>query len=152
MQIAPTNGAHRDMMDPNKAKHKEYKYFALPNELTPLETLYYYLLEFDVIPRTIPAERLIIIFDNAARDYLRDTLTTSAFSLIAQSLLFSGQPYEIDRLSPGLGILATYCSELEDDFPDELEIVRKILKIYTISRQKYVELSKTGEIDKMFTM
>lgn len=132
-------------------KRKEYKHFSFPNELSPLEILYYYFIEFEVIPNPIPQEKIIKIFDNSAHDFMHGLLDTSSFSLIAQTLLGRGDMEVINQQSVGLAGLMTYCSELEEGYDDEIEAVKRVLKIYLDNPDKYFAQVKLGEFDKMFT-
>lgn len=68
-------------------KGEQYKTFAFPNKLTPLETYHYYLLEFDVIPKKLPADKITEIFIHAAKDYVEGFLNTPTFSLITFHLM-----------------------------------------------------------------
>jgi hypothetical protein len=128
--------------------NKEYKKFAFPNKLSGLETFYYYLKEFGIIPDTIDNKIAEKLFTAAATDYLEGNLPAGYLALIASNLAF--KMVDEDRLTPGLYQLLEYTAELDHDYVEEEEAIKKLLKIYTDDPKKLAELYSSGDMNKVF--
>lgn len=111
-------------------KDKQYKTFAFPNRLTPLETYFCYLKEFGAIPR-IPAYKVVEIFRYAAEDYLDGLLSASAFSLIAFNLMTHAElETNVNQYVQGLNRLIGLCGELDEAHKEETETIKKHLSLF----------------------
>jgi hypothetical protein len=67
-------------------KNIEYKSFNFPNSLSSFEQYYYYLLEFDVIPKSIHPKLIERIFLAVATDYLEGFLDFNTFCYATENL------------------------------------------------------------------
>lgn len=65
---------------------KEYKTFSFPNEFSELEQYFFYLKEFEVIPKNIHSQTVEEIFLNASRDLLNDSIDFTTYSLVVENL------------------------------------------------------------------
>jgi len=129
-------------------KSKQYKTFAFPNRLTPLEQYYYYLYEFQVIPRKIPVNKIEEIFTHAAKDYLDNLLDLKSFCVIASHFMFDT---DLDEYIPGLTRLMSYCSELDETHQEEIDAVKKLLTIFVTTPLEFNNLVRQGKMDAVFT-
>ncbi|CAN5153292.1 hypothetical protein BH09PAT1_BH09PAT1_5460 [soil metagenome] len=67
---------------------KEYKHFNYPNRLVGLELYYYYLYEYDLLPKTLPKEIVMKLFRTISQDFLKDYMTCSDYEVIMQQLFY----------------------------------------------------------------
>lgn len=136
-------------MSKSKPKNKEYKYFSFPNNLTPLETYYYYMVEFGVFPNPneIFTRKLIEIFNAAARDYIDGFLSTAALAYIASNSLVTSE--DVNKITPGLGVLIAECSELEDEYLEEIEETKLSIKMYLNNPQGFSKQRHEQDRDKI---
>lgn len=117
-------------------KKAQYKTFAFPNKLTELETYYYYLLEFDVIPKKISGDKIAEVFTHVAQDYLKGLLNTSKFATISFHLMTYIEKGEHD---PTLSRLLDYCYELDDSHPKEIAHAKQLLTMYVRNPDELME-------------
>ena len=136
-------------MNSKQEKTKEYRTFAFPNKLTPLETFYYYLREFEVIPERIDSKRAESIFFASSKDYLEGYLPLNSFSLVAEYLAL-GMVKQGD-LPPCLFRLMVYCAEMEEEHIEEQNAIKKLLTIYVQDNKKLEEMYQEGTFDNVFT-
>ncbi len=122
---------------------KQYKTFAFPNKLTPLETYYYYLLEFGVIPSRIPAGKIVEIFNHAAQDYIHGVLHTPSFAFLSFELVTKKElEVNLNQYLPGLSRLVDLCGELGNAREEDVKRTKDLLALYLFEPKKFAELSK----------
>ncbi len=91
-----------------KDKTKEYKRFNFPNELSDFEQYYYYLNEFEFIPKKMPPYMIKTIFDATAQDFIEGHLTYEKFLYIFELLYYDyvmgqvGLDKKMENLMDGL--------------------------------------------------
>lgn len=128
-----------------KNKTKDYRTFAFPNRLTSLETFFYYLKEFGVIPSQIDSNLVEKIFTAASKDFLDGYLPVSYLASIAAH--FAYKMVEEYELTPGLYDIM--CEAAEMDYYHTEEKIKKLLAIYVESPQKLADFYRAGKVHEI---
>jgi len=127
-----------------------YRYFSFPNKLTPLESYFYYLKEFDVIPNVIKENKIEEIFKAAAIDFVNGQISQSILSVIVSNMYFSGNtPDLLKKVNPQLGWLMDFICELPWDeknnpkrYIKTLQLLNQYLDDFETFQKSISEISK----------
>ena len=110
-------------------KTKEYKSFNFPNSLEAFEQYYYYLVEFDFIPKEMHPGTVKSIFDASARDFIEGHLEYEKFLFILEQLYYGYVMARAGLNKKMENLMTEIAYEIDHDSDSEAE-VRKMVEEY----------------------